>query len=139
MIKPAYPFQIARMERLRELLAVNSSSSAITTEVASAATPTENQGGATMPTLAQQGIEQGIVEEAEARARRGGSWILAEHALDLKAWRAGESNLEQLENIEGPTMQTIRLPDGGETVRRRPRETPWDPRQWHREIPGATS
>ncbi|MCK1304145.1 MULTISPECIES: hypothetical protein [unclassified Bradyrhizobium] len=124
MIKPAYPFQIARMERLRELLAVNSSSSAITTEVASAATPTENQGGATMPTLAQQVIEQGIVEEAEARARRGGSWILAEHALDLKARRAGESNLEQLENIEGPTMQTIRLPDGGETVRRRPRETP---------------
>ncbi|MCK1477907.1 hypothetical protein IVB27_24665 [Bradyrhizobium sp. 197] len=123
MIKPAYPFQIARMERLRELLAVNSSSSAITPEVASAATPTENQGGATMPTLAQQAIEQGIVEEAEARARRGGSRILAEHALDLKARRAGESNL-QLENIEGPTMQTIRLPDGGETVRRRPRETP---------------
>lgn len=49
MIKPAYPFQIARMERLRELLAVNSSRSAITAEVTPAATPTENQRGATMP------------------------------------------------------------------------------------------
>lgn len=72
MIKPAYPFQIARMECLRELLAVNSSSSAIITEGAPAATPTENQGGATMPTPAQQAIPQGIVEERRGagQARR---------------------------------------------------------------------
>ncbi|WP_445219611.1 hypothetical protein ACKWRH_05325 [Bradyrhizobium sp. Pa8] len=40
-----------------------------------------------MPTFARQAIEQGIVEEAEARARRGGSRTLAEHALDPKPRR----------------------------------------------------
>lgn len=43
MTKPAYPFQIARMERLRDLLAVNSASHTISAEVTPAATPSEEQ------------------------------------------------------------------------------------------------
>ncbi|UQR64855.1 hypothetical protein LRP30_06005 [Bradyrhizobium sp. C-145] len=49
---------------------------------------------------------------------RGGSPTLAEHALDLKARCASEKIAEQSEDIEGPTMQTIRHPDGSESVRR---------------------
>ncbi|WP_136624056.1 MULTISPECIES: hypothetical protein [Bradyrhizobium] len=71
--------------------------------------------------IAQQA--QGIVEEAEARARRGGSRTLAEHALDLEARHAGETILEQSQDLDGSTIQTISLPEGSGTVRRLPRET----------------
>jgi hypothetical protein len=36
-------------------------------------------------TLAQQAIEESIIEESEERARRGGSRTLAEYALDESA------------------------------------------------------
>lgn len=36
-------------------------------------------------TLAQQAIEQSVIEESEERARRGGSRTLVEQALDLDA------------------------------------------------------
>lgn len=121
MTKPAYPFQTARMERLRELLAVNSASPTILAEIAPASAPTENQQGKTLSRLAQQAIEQGTVEEPNAETGRG-SRTLAENAPDFEARRASEI-LAQSQDLDGLTVQTIRLPDGSEMVRHRPPET----------------
>lgn len=43
MTKPPHPFQIARMERLRDLLVVNSASNTITAEVTPASVPNADQ------------------------------------------------------------------------------------------------
>lgn len=122
MTKPAYPFRIARMERLRELLAVNSASPAILAETAPAPAPTENQRGKTLSRPAQQAIEQGTIEEPNAEAG-GGSRTLADNAPDLEARRADEIILAQSEDLDGLAMRTIRLRDCSEPVRRRLRET----------------
>lgn len=92
MTKPADPFQIARMERVRELLAVNSGNPAILAETAPA--PTENQRGTTLSCSAQQAIEQGTIEEPNAEAGRG-SRTLAENVPNLGSRRASEIILAQ--------------------------------------------
>ncbi|WP_198024806.1 hypothetical protein [Bradyrhizobium sp. Cp5.3] len=48
---------------------------------------------------------------------------MAEHALDLEARHVGETILEQSQDLDGSTIQTISLPDGSGTVRGLPRET----------------
>lgn len=50
-----------------------------------------------MATLAQQAIEQSIIEESEERARNGGSQTLAQHALDQEATELKRKRAERLD------------------------------------------
>ncbi|RTE88350.1 MULTISPECIES: hypothetical protein [Bradyrhizobium] len=117
--KHAYPFQIARMERLRELLAINSASPVILAEIAPVPEPAENHRGKTLSRPAQQAIEQGTIEGPDAEAGRE-SRTLAEDGLDLEARGASKIVLEQSEDLDRLTVQTIRLPASSEIVRRSP-------------------
>lgn len=92
MAKPAYPFQIARIERLRELLAANSASIAWIAEGTPALASTDNEEGKIRSSLADQAAGREISAGPQARAGRN-SPAPAEDRLELAARLASEISI----------------------------------------------
>lgn len=72
--------------------------------------------------LAEQAIEQSIIEEADERARRGGSRTLAEHALDQDAaeLRSTRRQTAYSAPVEpNARLRAIEITRGNLTIRRR--------------------
>jgi hypothetical protein len=65
--------------------------------------------------LAEQAIEQSIIEESAERARRGGSRTLAEHALDQEA---AELRSTRVSTAPETRMRAIEITRGHLTIRR---------------------
>lgn len=74
-----------------------------------------------MSTLAEQAIEQSIIEQSDERARRGGSRTLAEHALDQEADELRAARRVPVSPVmtEPETMlRAVEIKRGNMTIRR---------------------